>query len=160
VNVADYVSILSTAAQRLAAIARQRGELEVEATKLRQFIMATINMLPDADREEFLRGFRDIEQLTAEKERGLKETILNVLRTAHPKWLTAAQVRDRLKASGFDFTGYVSEPLASVSTTLRRLKDEEVESAESEGVTAYRFNKKRFSDIARERAMGRLKDMK
>lgn len=159
-NVADYVSILSTAAQRLAAIARQRGELEVEATKLRQFIMATINMLPDADREEFLRGFRDIEQLTAEKERGLKETILNVLRTAHPKWLTAAQVRDRLKASGFDFTGYVSEPLASVSTTLRRLKDEEVESAESEGVTAYRFNKKRFSDIARERAMGRLKDMK
>src|SRR5207253_3001518 len=71
------------------------------------------------------------------------DEIKKVLQNAAANWLTAAQVRDRLVNSGFDLTLYASNPLASVSTTLRRMKPQEVESSEIEGVAAYRLNQRR-----------------
>jgi hypothetical protein len=55
-------------------------------------------------------------------------------------WLTATNVRDHLVGLGFDFSGYSTNPLASVSTTLRRMKPEEVETTTVDGgVTAYQW---------------------
>lgn len=36
-------------------------------------------------------------------------------------WLTALQVRQGLHAAGFDFSGYTSNPLSSIHTTLKRI---------------------------------------
>jgi hypothetical protein len=44
-----------------------------------------------------------------------------------------------LEAGGFDFSSYKSSPLASISTTLKRFKPEDVETAEIDGVAAYRW---------------------
>lgn len=157
-NDTDYKDVLRNSIARLLDVHRQRQELDNEFAKLRQFIMATINMLPDEERDSFIQAMDNAMVLTEIDNEGLKAAIMRVLREAHPRWLTAANVRDSLKASGFDFTQYTSNPLASVSTTLRRLKDGDAEFADTDGVTSYRFNKKRFSEVARER-MGRLRDM-
>jgi hypothetical protein len=65
----------------------------------------------------------------------------NTLRTCYPKKLTTAQVRDRLRLAGFDFSSYESGPLPSVSTTLRRLKEAgKVTREDFEGVASYQAN--------------------
>jgi len=137
-NDTDYHAILRTAMTRLGTIGKQREELESESAKLGQFIMATINMLPDAEREVFVKAFDELKAVVKEKEVGLKEACLKVLREAAPEYLTAAKVRDRVVSGGFDFSGYTTNPLASISTTLRRFKSEEVEETTIEGVTAFR----------------------
>jgi hypothetical protein len=135
----DYNKVLGTAFVRLGEIAQQLEQLQTEATKLRQFAMATINMLPDEERDAFMRMMEAFEEDTKASDASLKQGCLRVLREFYPRWLTVAQVRDRLASSGFDFSKYTSNPLASVSTTLRRMKREDVQTAEVEGVAAYRL---------------------
>jgi predicted deacetylase len=154
-NDTDYKAILAAAFDRIVTISRQREELDNEGAKLRQFIMATINMLPDDDREEFVKLFEKSQDSLKMSEESLKEACLRVLRDVSPRWLTAAQVRDQLKMSGFNFDAYMSNPLASVSTTLRRMKPEEAETMESEGVAAYRFNQRKTT-LQQRIAAGRL----
>src|ERR1700681_2631174 len=152
-NDTDYRAVLSTAMARLSAIGTQREALETEGAKLRQFIMATINMLPDAERETFVKAFETLTEGLKAKEASLKDATVKILHDAgSEQWLTAAHVRDRLVTSGFDFSFYMSNALASVSTTLRRMKPEEVDAAETEGVAAYRFNFRAEEANARSKA--------
>jgi hypothetical protein len=68
----------------------------------------------------------------------LVEAVRKTLRTCYPTKLTSAQVRDRLRFEGFDFSSYETNPLPSVSTTLRRLKEAgEITRSESETVASY-----------------------
>jgi hypothetical protein len=137
-NDSDYRAILRGALERLAAAAKERDELETECSKLRQFIMATINMLPDEDRSVFMKAYDEVAEFAKSKDIGLKRACLNVLVESSPEYLTATQVRDKLLSSGFDFSEYTTNPLASISTTLRRCKPEEAEETTVQGVTAYR----------------------
>src|ERR1700720_1696768 len=107
-NATDYRAVLSIAMARLSAISKETDALETEAAKLRQFVMATINMLPDEERETFIKAFATVNEGMKAKEAGLKDATLKILREARPnQWLTVAQVRDRLQASGFDFSFYM-----------------------------------------------------
>ena len=64
--------------------------------------------------------------------------VRRTLRICYPIKLTCAQVRDQLRLGGFDFSSYESNPLPSVSTTLRRLKEAgEIACDESESVATY-----------------------
>lgn len=135
----NYEQVLGTTFKRLGEIAQELEQLQIEATKLRQFAMATINMLPDDKRDAFMHMVEAFNEADKEKESSLKQECLRVLREFYPQWRTAAQVRDRLASSGFDFSKYTSNPLASVSTTLRRMDRHEVQTAEIEGVAAYRM---------------------
>ncbi len=138
-NTTDYEAAIRNTLERLAAIGKETGRLEVEAAKLRQYFSATLNMLPDEQRSEYLAAFREIGERAAASETSLKRAIYHVLLDAYPKYLTVTIVRDRLLTNGFDFADYKSNPLASVSTTLRRAKAAEIESTQIEGVTAYRL---------------------
>lgn len=135
----DYRAVLEKAFDRAGKIYSQIEELQIEATKIRQFIMATINMLPDAERDAFLSMLEMLKEDDRTSEASLKDACLRVLRESYPRWLSATRVRDGLISSGFDFSRYTSNPLASVSTTLRRIKREEVQTADVEGVAAYRL---------------------
>jgi hypothetical protein len=138
-NDVDYVSVLNDAFEKFTAFVAQRQTLEIEIAKLKQFMNATVNMLPDAERAAFNEK---LDRLVKENEvytAPLTEAIKNVLRNAGRNWLTVAQVRDRLLSSGFDFTGYTANPLASISTTMSRMKPSQVESTSIEGVRAYRW---------------------
>lgn len=139
-NETDYSKVLGETLGKLGNIGSEIERLEIEAAKLRQFFSATLNMLPDNERAEWLELFQNLTELAKAKETSLKDAIHNVLRQAYPTYLTAANVRDRLQTAGFDFSYYKSNPLASVSTTLRRFDTNEVESTQVESVTAYRIS--------------------
>lgn len=138
-NDTDYAAALNDTLVKLGNISKEIARLEVEAAKLRQLFAATLNMLPDDKRSEFVALFRQLGERARESETSLKRAIHHVLLDAYPDYLTATLVRDRLQAKGFDFTEYKSNPLASVSTTLRRAKPGEIESTQVEGVTVYRM---------------------
>lgn len=140
-----YKKVLSDAIARAASINARRQELETELSKIRQFISATLNMLPDEERMAFVKAMDQTRLFTTAQEEGLKATIIRTLLDAYPRWMTAAQVRDAMVDSGFDFSSYASNPLASVSTTLRRMKPKEVEAFEVEGVMSYRRKPRKIS---------------
>jgi hypothetical protein len=135
----DYKSILDGALAKLTVAMRQKSEAEVEISKLRHFIHATMDMLSDEERA-FFRV--ELEQFDFDEEKrsiGLKQAITRILVAQPKEWFTVTQVRDRLLESGFDFRHYIANPLSSVSTTLKRMKPEMVETTTIDHVTAYRW---------------------
>ena len=136
----DYLRLVTEAFSKLTEMRRQRENIEVDIAKLKQFIVATANLLPDLQRLQVLANMQLVEDVERIAEAGLTEAVRNALRNHPRQWLTAAKVRDELVAASFDFSDYKSNPLASVSTTLRRMKSDEVETANVDGgVTAYRW---------------------
>jgi len=135
----DYNEVLGDALLKLGAIVRKRQELEVEAAKLRQFIGATIHMLPDNDRTAFLKWYKDTVKAHEIRSAGLTDAIRDILYKRRKEWFSATEMRDALAAVAFDFSGYTSNPLASISSTLARLAPKEVECARPGGVAAYRW---------------------
>jgi hypothetical protein len=138
----DYKLILAKAVESHVKLGMKRDEIDWEMSKLNQFIAATLNMLPDDDRRAYMEKLNELSESSAAKNEGLTDTIRRVLK-AVGTWQTVARVRDRLVTSGFDFSAYMANPLASVSTTLRRMKDPELESTVLEGVTMYRWNEEK-----------------
>jgi hypothetical protein len=135
----DYKEVLNDALTRYGELVTQRDNVAVEMAKQMEFIRATLNMLSDEETKEFKARVNEVYNNNQVREASLTESTRLALQAARGQFLTATQVRDRLVNSGFDFSGYLSNPLASVSTTLRRLKPEEIETAEVRGVAAYKW---------------------
>ena len=151
----NYSQWLDSLFARMAEIMRQRSDLDAESAKLTQLMHAAVNMLPDNQRNEILDKWTQTFTAQLGREFSLVDSVRKVMQEAgRQQWLTVAQVRDRLIASGFDFSGYMSNPLASVSATLIRMKDKrEVDSNAVEGVTVYRAKINRMAAaFAREKA--------
>jgi len=144
-NEQDYTNALRDAFTKVMTLSTEREQIDIQLAKLKQYIFATINMLPDEKRDEWLQAFEDTGRAVESMTASLTEAIKRVLQDSPKQWLTVAQVRDRLKSRGFDFSLYASNPLSSVSTTLRRMKPREVETTEIEGVTSYRWNVRQSS---------------
>ena len=139
----NYKTILDNAFNELGRKSAQRKDLEIECAKLRQFILATMNMLPDEEREAFHAKLLEFWQEEDIKTASLTDAIRVVLRENPKQWYSASQMRDRLMRGGFNFSEYSSNPLASVATTLKRMKPEDgVETAVVEGVAAYRWKRR------------------
>jgi hypothetical protein len=148
-NSVDYFGLVSQALSRVEELQTQREVIDTEIMKQEQFITATANFLIDEQRDLVLKRLEIIRDLQRVRESSLTESVRFVLGKAD-EWLTTSQVRDRLIALGFDFSLYSTNPLASVSTTLRRMKFEEVETrTTSDGITAYRWkNRKAIAKAA------------
>src|SRR5438876_9323498 len=138
---ADYLRMLGSSIKKLDELNWQREQLDMETTKLRQWIQATVNLLPDETTVKFQARLAEMEKEHEIASAGLTDAIRATLQLNYPKWLTVANVRDLLIARGFDFSSYKSNPLAAISTTLRRLakSEENIEAAEIDGVNAYRM---------------------
>jgi hypothetical protein len=139
----DFKAVLDESFNEFRQLTTQREELDVKIAKLHQFIRATANMLPDEDRVVFMAN---VEQLAGDAV-GLTDAIRNTLKATAPKWRTAVDVRDELLASGFDFSRYTSNPLASVHAVLKRMKSSDVESTTNEGDALYRWKEGRSSKL-------------
>jgi hypothetical protein len=145
-DAAEYMRILENSIAKLDQLQRQKDRIELEMSKLRQLIQATLNMF---DHPPSGRLGKRLAQIEADLEResssyGLTEAIRAALQASGPKFLSVAMMRDALVKGGFDFSSYKSNPLAAVSTTLRRLaaNNNDVEVCEIEGVNAYRMRPK------------------
>ena len=131
----DYKALLKQALDEYGIMIFNRQELDLEIAKKKQFIRATMNMLPDEELERFNTAF---ESLTGES-LGLTDAIRKVLQSNPKKPFTATEVRDKLKGANFDFSSYKTNPLASIHAVLKRLKPEEVEATDVDGVAAWRW---------------------
>ncbi len=137
----QYRQIVLDELKKAGALRQQRDEIDLQIDKSMQLVYATLNMLPDEERDAICAQIEQETKLQDLRTASLTDAARSVLKAARGKWLTAAEVRDRMVRSKFDFSNYASNPLASVSTTLRRMKAEpEIDSEVIEGVTAYRWN--------------------
>ncbi len=130
----DYKQVIGQAIGEYDALIRQRQELDLKLAQKEQFIRATMYQLSDADREKFEQWFNSLMAGAV----GLSDSIRGILSANPRKWHTATEVRDALKKSGFSFAGYASNPLASIHAALKRLKKDEAEMTEIDGVMAWR----------------------
>lgn len=136
-NETDYATLVKQAFSKYIELRDERETIEAEIEKLRQLIYATANMLPEAQRQAVVRDMAAMKEPIQIRDASLSDAIRSILEKSARKWLTVSAVRDKLVAAGFDFADYTTNPLASVSTTLKRMVDE-TETAPIEGVTAYR----------------------
>src|SRR5271157_3499750 len=93
----QYLEMLISAVKKLRELAKQSEEIQLEAAKVRQFINATANMLPDNERSNIqtLLGLAELDE--GLRRAGLHDAIRQVLER-HPKeFLTVARVRDDLR---------------------------------------------------------------
>ena len=137
----DYLNLVIAAIEKIEKLHKERETLDIEIAKQEKFVYATANFLPDEARKLATERIRLIQDLARVRDAGLTDAVRAVL-AAEGGWLTAAQMRDRLNSYQFDFGSYMTNPLASVSTTLRRIKPEDVEIGTRDGVTAYRWKHK------------------
>jgi predicted nucleic acid-binding Zn-ribbon protein len=133
----DYRTAFENALLKLAELSRQKQELEISISKMTQYMQATLEMLSNEDRDKYISMFKEVVQSLQHRQAGLTQAIRDIFQAQKDTWITVSQVRDRLAASGFDFSEYTANPLASISTTMRRMK--ELESAYINGVTGYRW---------------------
>jgi hypothetical protein len=133
----NYRLILDDALREFSVLSKERDAIDGKLLKLRHFIYATLNMLPEPERNVYQAEIA----MLASQVGNLTDSIREVLKLASLKncYFTAAEVRDHLNKAGFDFSQYTSNPLASVSTILRRFKPDEVETSKRDGVTAYKW---------------------
>jgi hypothetical protein len=135
-----YLSLINDAFTKLEKLQSDRESIEAEVMKLEQLIAATANMLPDGIKNVVMLKITNLREIFRLRDVGLTDAIRTILRQRVGDWLTVTNVRDLLVRFGFDFTGYSTNPLASISTTLRRMKPEEVETTMVDGgVAAYRW---------------------
>jgi hypothetical protein len=139
----EYTAVLEGAFKRLMEAATERNNLEAEIAKLRQFILATMPMLSEEDQESFRDRMIKVNQSLDAFYVPLSGAVYNALHIRD--WMTVTQVRDQLRTSGFDFSQYKASPLASISTTLKRLyaKGEVQRTMVDGSVAAYRLKAKR-----------------
>jgi hypothetical protein len=119
--------------EELEKLIAKKKVIEDEISKLSHLIAANIAMLPASQRSDLGIKFK-----TVKGPSGLKEAVYQALKAT--KYMSATDVRDALLESGYDLAAQVN-PLASVSTTLRRLEmaDEPlVESKQEDGKAVYR----------------------
>ena len=57
-NATDYEAVLTDTLQKMASAQSKKEQLEIEVANLRQFFLATLNMLPGDKRDEYMAAFR------------------------------------------------------------------------------------------------------
>jgi hypothetical protein len=130
----DYVGMLKALAEEREGWVKKRDEAMRELSRLSELIRATVKMLTPEQRAKCDALLERIDRRPA----GLTTTI-RLCFTAGKEWLTPVEIRDMLKATGFNFESYKANPLASIHTTLKRMVPDEVECKTVGGQKTYRL---------------------
>lgn len=133
----NYIALLHQEFTEYTNRLRQRQELDFDLAQREQFLRATVNMLP----EDQKAPWENLLAVASVGDVGLSDSIRNVLKSAPRKFYTATEVKNMLIKSGFDFSKYTTNPLSSVHAALKRLKPEEAEMNQIDGVMAWRWVK-------------------
>lgn len=119
--------VLDKALKDLRDLCSRRKHDESELVRLNLVIRSLAYQVDDKTREEALSELKAARRKPA----GLTEAISECLR-ATPQYLSANEVREWLEREGFDLSDY-SQPLATISVTLRRLVEGKRVKAKREG---------------------------
>jgi len=135
----EYELLIRNSLQRFRDLYEKREEIDIELAKLRQFMYATLNMVPE---KEKVRWGNDIDMAVLKataNSASLADSVRKVFQERPDFGYTVGAMRDMLIKAGFDFNSYKSNPLSSISTTLRRMVETgELDTREDiEGVSLY-----------------------
>lgn len=119
----DYVKLVTDTLQEIRRMREEYLRIGEELYKRIQFVGATMPLLPEEEQERLQREYRAEMETRHATEEGLTQAIRRVLRASPHEFFTVAEVRDKLQATGFDFSRYKSNPLAAISTTLNRMAE-------------------------------------
>jgi hypothetical protein len=117
----QYEQIITTSLSRFRDLYTQREEIDVELAKLRQFLYAALNLVPDSERDKWEVEVEETVSKLTRNATSLAESIRKIYKDRPDTGYTVAGVREMLIEGGFDFSAYKSNPLSSISTTLRRM---------------------------------------
>jgi hypothetical protein len=132
----DYRQLLNDKFLELGRKITERERLDAEIAKLHQFVRATLRMLPEDEQDTFEQQLNELDI----RSKGLTDAIRDALQGApSDAWITGPALRARLMESGFDFSRYVSNPLASIYAVVKRFKPTEIETTVLDGVRAFRW---------------------
>lgn len=120
----DYYVMFSDLVKRHTELSKRRNDIDLEIAKLKQLILATFPLLPAEKQEIFQKEIEELEEQSA----GLLNAIKLVFSNRKGEWLSAVNVREHLNTMGFDLTQYRANPLASITTTLKRMVPGHLES--------------------------------
>jgi len=135
----DYEQLIRDSLQRFRDLYANREEIDVELVKLRQFMYATLNMVSDTEREQLEQEINEAVRKASASATSLADSIRKVFQEQAYSGFTLGAIRNALMETGFDFSAYKSNPLSSISTTLRRMVETgELEThVDLEGTTIY-----------------------
>jgi hypothetical protein len=135
----SYKETIDALQEELIELEESRSELKAKLAKADTRVAQLIESIRTLSRLE--PPLRQIERLIGgdpPSRSGLSDAVRLVFR-ADPGLLFPTEVRDRLKASGYDIDQH-SNVLASIHTCLKRMVEAgELETKEVEGKTAYRL---------------------
>src|SRR5258708_24021624 len=134
-----YEEIIGGSLQRFRDLYRQREEIDIELVKLRQFLYATLNMVPDEAQEKWRREIDAAVEKATASAASLADSIRKILADKPMYIFTVYAIRQSLMEAGFDFCSYKANPLCSHST-CRRLMVETADAAsedDSNGVSRF-----------------------
>ena len=112
----DLSKTVAALRSELQELSNQRKQIELRVVSVNRALSSLAREIEDPnERDQVLKEI----QAARRKPVGLTESILKCLREAH-KSLSSNDVRDWLEKEAFDLS-YYSQPLGTVSVTLRRL---------------------------------------
>lgn len=114
----DLHEIVTSLREQLQDLRKQRDHTEMQMVNVNLALRSLAREIEDKkEREELLAEIKAARRKPA----GLTEAISESLRAMVHSSLSANQVREFLEKEGFDLSDY-SQPLATISVTLRRLE--------------------------------------
>jgi len=134
-----YENLIKKSLHKFRTLTEKRQAADIELAKLRQFLFAVLNMVSDEQRAKWEGEIQAAVRKATVSSASLTDSIRKVFQEGQIGSYTAGAIRQLLDEAGFDFSAYRSNPLSSISTTLRRM----VETGEldihedTEGTTLY-----------------------
>jgi len=121
---ADYQEVVRTSLQRFRDLYGKREQIDIELGKLRQFLYAALNMVPDEERGKWEHEIDKAVEEATSTTASLAGAVRKVFRqNSGVLGYTIGGMLEELRQLGFDFSAYKSNPLSSISTTLRRMAE-------------------------------------
>lgn len=115
----DHIKAVGELRTELRELIKQRDHIERRMSDVNLALRSVARMIPDEKQREAIVA--ELEH-SRRKPAGLTEVILTFLGNSPHHVHTANDVREWLDREGFDLSDY-SQPLATISTTLRRLEE-------------------------------------
>ena len=136
----QYVAIFHDHLRKLIALRKEQDRIKSQMDSVAEMVRASFANMTEEERTKSNEAFVMARDLFIQQELGLTDSIRTILQSNTGEWFSAVKVRDRLKASNFDFSGYTSDPLASIHAVLKRFKRAEVKVRKSAaGIREYRW---------------------
>jgi hypothetical protein len=135
----DYRKMLADLIHEREDWFRKRDDALRELSRLSELIRSTLNMLPEEQRSQCDALLESLDRRPAGLTLAIRLCFTAGKERAAKDWLSAVEIRDQLRQTGFNFESYKANPLASIHTTLKRMVPHEVECKKVNGQKLYRL---------------------